>query len=234
MSEPRNNGPEPAPRRRWLVAGPLLFIIILLAPTPEGLSAAGSTTLALALWMAVWWLSLAVPLPVTALLPLVLLPVLGVAPARAAAAPYANPVIFLFMGGFFIAAAMQRWSLHRRMALGIVARTGTSPRRLVAGFMLASGALSMWMSNTAAVLLMMPIGAAVLGTLYVASPERRAESDGLAERNLRCALMLGIAYAGSIGGVATLIGTPPNAVLAAVSGELLDVEVSPVAGVEPR
>ena len=226
MSEPRNNGPEPAPRRRWLVAGPLLFIIILLAPTPEGLSAAGSTTLALALWMAVWWLSLAVPLPVTALLPLVLLPVLGVAPPRAAAAPYANPVIFLFMGGFFIAAAMQRWSLHRRMALGIVARTGTSPRRLVAGFMLASGALSMWMSNTAAVLLMMPIGAAVLGTLYVASPERRAESDGLAERNLRCALMLGIAYAGSIGGVATLIGTPPNAVLAAVAGELLDVEVS--------
>ncbi|MFQ5351208.1 MAG: SLC13 family permease, partial [Thermoanaerobaculia bacterium] len=198
-------------------------------PQPEGVSAAGQTTLALAGWMAAWWLTVAVPLAVTALLPLVLLPVLSVASPTEAAAPYANPVIFLFMGGFFIAASMQRWSLHRRIALSVISKTGTSPRRLVAGFMLASAALSMWMSNTAATLMMMPIGAAVLHLLY--SPASEAAPDAVADggerpRGLGVALMLGIAYAGSIGGVATLIGTPPNAVMAAMADQLLDADIS--------
>ncbi len=227
MHEPRNAGPEAAARGRWVILGPLLFVIVLLAPTPAGIGWEAKATLALTSWMAAWWLSVAVPLAVTALLPLALLPALGVAVPRTAAAPYANPVIFLFMGGFFIAAAMQRWSLHRRVALGVVARTGTSPRRLVAGFMLASAVLSMWMSNTAAVLMMMPIGAAVLSTLDIRAerldPQKAAGSQA---RNLGCALMLGIAYAGSIGGVATLIGTPPNAVLAALAGDLLDMDLS--------
>ncbi len=179
----------------------------------------------MAAWMAAWWLTVAVPLAVTALIPLVLLPVLGVSSPTEAAAPYANPVIFLFMGGFFIAAAMQRWALHRRLALAIVARTGTSPRRLVAGFMLASAVLSMWMSNTAATLMMMPIGIAVLSLLLDNSRSPGEEVD-TRHQNLGVALMLGIAYAGSIGGVATLIGTPPNAVLAAMADELLGVEVS--------
>ena len=167
MHDSRND-PDPLfGRRRWIVAGPILFVILLLLPRPDGVTPAGEATLALAAWMAIWWLTVAVPLAVTALLPLVLLPALAVASPSAAAAPYANPVIFLFMGGFFIAAAMQRWQLHRRIALAVVAKTGTSPRRLVAGFMLACALLSMWMSNTAATLMMMPIGIAVLSLMEV-------------------------------------------------------------------
>ena len=211
-------------RSRWVVAGPVLFLVLWLMPQPDGVTSTGQATLALAGWMAAWWLTVAVPLAVTALLPLLVLPMLGVASPTAAAAPYASPVIFLFMGGFFIAAAMQRWSLHRRIALGVVARTGTSPRRLVAGFMLASALLSMWMSNTAAVLMMMPIGAAVLSLMC--APAESWEGGEPATPGLGPALMLGIAYAGSIGGVATLIGTPPNAVLAAMADELLGVDVS--------
>ncbi|UCF19098.1 MAG: SLC13/DASS family transporter [Gemmatimonadota bacterium] len=227
MSEGRNEGGQVRTRRAALIAGPALFFIILLLPRPGDIAPEAHATLAMAAWMAAWWLTVAVPLAVTALIPLVLLPGLGVSSPTEAAAPYANPVIFLFMGGFFIAAAMQRWALHRRLALAIVARTGTSPRRLVAGFMLASAVLSMWMSNTAATLMMMPIGIAVLSLLLDTSQSRREEEEPDAHhQNLGVALMLGIAYAGSIGGVATLIGTPPNAVLAAMADELLGVEVS--------
>lgn len=229
MPEPRNDA-KPSVSRARIAAGPLLFIVMLLMPGPEGISAEGQATLAVAGWMAAWWLTVAVPLVVTALLPLVLLPALSVATPSATATPYANPVIFLFMGGFFIATAMQRWSLHRRLALTVVARTGTSPRRLVAGFMLACAFLSMWMSNTAATLMMMPIGIAVLSLLYAKNEaggtQGGAGGADLSPHRLGPALMLGIAYAGSIGGVATLIGTPPNAVLAAMADELLQVEVS--------
>ena len=231
MPQPRND--------RWSLrsasstaAGPVLFLLIWAAPRPAGLSVEGGETLAVAAWMATWWLTIAVPLAVTALLPLVLFPLMGIASPAAAAAPYANPVIFLFMGGFFIAGAMRRWVLHRRVALAVVARTGTSPRRLVAGFMLASAFLSMWMSNTAATLMMMPIGVAVLGLVEgdgSGGSDRGGATDpsGVdASRRLGTALMLGIAYAGSIGGVATLIGTPPNAVLAGMADELLGREVS--------
>jgi sodium-dependent dicarboxylate transporter 2/3/5 len=230
MTEPRNNDGDASPGRGLaIIAGPLLFVLVLLLPRPDGVSSAGQATLALAGWMAVWWLTVAVPLAVTALLPLVLVPALRIATPATAAAPYANPVIFLFMGGFFIAAAMRRWALHRRLALGVVARTGTSPRRLVAGFMLACAFLSMWMSNTAATLMMMPIGAAVLGLIHTTRPGQAEDTDQATigrGSGVGTALMLGIAYAGSIGGVATLIGTPPNAVLAAMADELLHVEVS--------
>jgi len=219
MTEPRND-PEPARGRgRWIFLGPLLFIVLLLMPRPAGVTPEGQATLAMASWMAAWWLTVAVPLAVTALLPLVLIPALGISGPTDAAAPFANPVIFLFMGGFFIAAAMRRWSLHRRIALAVLAATGTSPRRLVAGFMLACAFLSMWMSNTAATLMMMPIGVAVLSLVY-------ADDKNPDMRGMGSALMLGIAYAGSIGGVATLIGTPPNAVLAAMADELLHVDIS--------
>ncbi|UCC71163.1 MAG: SLC13/DASS family transporter [Gemmatimonadota bacterium] len=223
MREPRNDAEHAGTRHSLVLAGPVIFAVLVLLPRPEGVTPEGHATLAMAGWMAAWWLTVAVPLAVTALLPLVLIPVLGVGSPTTAAAPYANPVIFLFMGGFFIAATMQRWHLHRRVALAVVARTGTSPRRLVAGFMLACALLSMWMSNTAATLMMMPIGIAVLGLLRV--PGSDDETLGRAA-GLGVALMLGIAYAGSIGGVATLIGTPPNAVLAGLADELLDVDVS--------
>ena len=228
MREPRNEASQPARRGRWILLGPVLFATLLLMPRPEGMTAASQATLAMAGWMAGWWLTVAVPLAVTALLPLALLPALNVASPTAAAAPYANPVIFLFMGGFFIAATMQRWYLHRRLALAIVARTGTSPRRLVAGFMLACALLSMWMSNTAATLMMMPIGIAVLSLMSAPAGgvSTSGQAAGSEAHGLGVALMLGIAYAGSIGGVATLIGTPPNAVLAAMSDQLLNVEMS--------
>lgn len=227
MHDSRNDSDPSFGRRPWIVAGPVLFAILLLLPRPDDVTPEGKATLALAAWMAIWWLTVAVPLAVTALLPLVLLPTLGVASPSAAASPYANPVIFLFMGGFFLAKTMQRWSLHRRLALAVVARTGTSPRRLVAGFMVACALLSMWMSNTAATLMMMPIGLAVLSLLEPASGPGGWSEGGRSEAAaLGTALMLGIAYAGSIGGVATLIGTPPNAVLAAMADELLQVDVS--------
>ncbi len=225
MREPRNKAD--GPRTRWVIAGPIVFAVLFLLVRPEGVSDAGRATLALAGWMAVWWLTVALPLAVTALLPLVLLPVLGVASPTAAAAPYANPVIFLFMGGFFLAATMERWSLHRRLALGVVAGIGTSPRRLVAGFMLATAVLSMLMSNTASALMMMPIGIAVLSLLRIPiGPAHPGNVTEGATKDLGVALMLGIAYAASIGGVSTLIGTPPNAVLAAMADELLGIEIS--------
>ncbi len=222
MLEPRNDAAQPAYRTRWILAGPIIFLVLLLMPRPDGVTPEGQATLAMAGWMAAWWLTVAVPLAVTALLPLVLIPALRIGSPAAAAVPYANPVIFLFMGGFFIAAAMQRWQLHRRIALAVVSRTGTSPRRLVAGFMIACALLSMWMSNTAATLMMMPIGIAVLSLMPHTRPGEETD-DG---RGLGIALMLGIAYAGSIGGVSTLIGTPPNAVLAGLADELLNIDVS--------
>jgi sodium-dependent dicarboxylate transporter 2/3/5 len=223
MRNSRNDTGPASTRNGLVLAGPLVFAVLLLLPRPAGISPAAHATLAMAGWMAVWWLTVAVPLAVTALLPLVLIPVLDIGSPAAAAAPYANPVIFLFMGGFFIAAAMQRWQLHRRVALAVVAWTGTSPRRLVAGFMLACALLSMWMSNTAATLMMMPIGIAVLSLLKTPTS---GDDNHAAAPGLGVALMLGIAYAGSIGGVSTLIGTPPNAGLAGLADELLDMDLS--------
>ena len=209
MHEPRNEETRFAFRLRLALLGPVLFGLVL-AWRPPGLDPAGGRTLAVAAWMAAWWLTGAVPLPVTALLPLPLFPWLGVASPAQAAVPYANPVIFLFMGGLFLAAAIERWGLHRRIALGVLARTGTSPRRVVAGFMGVTAFLSMWISNTATAALAMPIALAVLRL----AGERPGQSAWGA------ALMLGVAYAASIGGVATLIGTPPNAIFAANAQEL--------------
>lgn len=192
-----------------LTLGVVVFGLILLLPAPAGLEPEAQRVAAVAGLMAIWWMTEALPLPATALLPIALFPLLGVMSTSAAAAPYANEIIFLFLGGFMIALAMQRWDLHRRIALAIVAAVGVQPRQLVLGFMIATGFLSMWISNTATAVMMLPIGIAILTLL-----ERE-------KGNLGVGLMLGIAYAASIGGVATLIGTPPNAILAAASSELL-------------
>lgn len=199
--------------RIGLLVGPLAFAGLLLLPVPAQLDAAGWRVAALALWMATWWLTEALPLAVTALLPLVVLPLLGAAPVKSVAPAYANPVIFLFLGGFLLAAAVERWGLHRRIALHMVHRLGLRPDRLVLGFMLATALLSMWISNTATVMMMVAIGMAV------------ASQAGGARQQTGAALMLGIAYAASIGGVATLIGTPPNAILAGVARTSLGVEI---------
>ena len=212
--------PTPPPRRPWLglAAGPAAALLILLLPAPENLPLEGQRTGAAALWMAIWWTTEAVPIPVTALLPLVLFPFLGVLPMPEAAAPYANEVIFLFMGGFFLAAGMEASGLHRRIALGIIRRVGLGPERLVLGFMIATAFLSMWISNTATAAMMLPIGIAVVELF-------RGEGDPREGFPLGVSLMLGMAYAASIGGVATLIGTPPNAIFAGAVAELLGGDI---------
>ncbi|GEM_PF-1226 len=174
---------------------------------------------ALAILMAVWWIGESIPLPATALLPLAILPLLGVQKITAVAPNYASKIIFLFMGGFMIAAAMTRWNLHKRLALLIVNAIGTSPRKIILGFMIASAFLSMWISNTATTMMMMPIGLAII--LHVATLGQQMQKEGkfknvdfrAGQFKFGAALMLGIAYAASIGGVSTIIGTPPNAIV---------------------
>jgi len=192
-----------------LVLGPSLFVLLIVLPAPTGLSGQAWATAAVAIWMAVWWATEALPLAATALLPLVLLPLLGILDVQQAAAPFANPLIFLFLGGFMIAAAVQRWGLHRRIALHIIARIGHRPLNLVAGTMLATAMLSMWISNTATAMMMLPIASSLVA---ITCGESHALSGS--KSNFATAMMLGVAYAASIGGLATLIGSPPNALAA--------------------
>ena len=183
------------------VLGPVIFIAILVGPTPAGLTEAGQRVLAVAALMVVWWITEAFPIPMTSLLPLILFPWLGVLSTKEAAAPYADKNIFLFLGGFLIALAMQRWNLHRRIALRLILIIGSSPLRIIGGFMVATAFLSMWISNTATTMMMLPIGLAVSSHM------------GVDRKRIGAPLMLAIAYAASVGGLATLVGTPPNLVL---------------------
>lgn len=204
-------------RRMGFLVGVVAFALLQMLPAPASLSPAAWNTAAVVLLMALWWTTEAVPLAATAMLPLVLFPTLGVLSMPQAAAPYANDIVFLSMGGFLIAVAMERCGLHRRIALKIVSMVGTQPRRLVLGFMLAAAFLSMWISNTATTAMMYPIGMAI-AVLF-----RPQDQEGPFE--LGICLMLGIAYAATIGGVTTLIGTPPNAVLAAAASETLGITI---------
>lgn len=208
--------PLTLPQRVGLVLGPALFLTMLLLPTPPGMTPEAARTAAVVLWVATWWLTEALPLPATSLLPLVLLPLTAVLPAAKASANYGNPIIFLFLGGFLIALALERSGLHRRIALGIIRVVGTSPARVVLGFMIATAFLSMWVSNTATVMLMLPTAMAVIRQLG----ELEERETGFGQ-----ALLLGIAYAASIGGMATLVGTPPNIVLAGAAQELLGLTI---------
>lgn len=205
-------------RRIGLSAGTLLFALLLALPAPAGLDPAGWRCAAVAALMAAWWITEAIPIPATALLPLALFPVLGVAPIDAAAPPYANPIVFLFMGGFLLAIGMQRWQLHRRIALSVVLLVGTSPRRIVLGFLLATAFLSMWVSNTATAMMMLPIGVSVTALLH-------DDADPRLRRNFGIGLALAIAYGANVGGLGTLIGTPPNALLAGFFGETYGHEI---------
>ncbi len=200
-------GPARGLRRAlFIAAGPLLggLAYFLLGLAPEGLTEEGRRTAAVVVWVATWWLLEALPLGATSLIPLAVLPALGATPLREAAAPYADRVIFLFLGGFLLALSLERWDLHRRIALNTVRLVGSSPTALVGGFMLATALLSMWMSNTATTLMMLPIGMSII-QLAEARTGRPAGNFGIC-------MVLGIAYAASIGGIATPIGTPPNIV----------------------
>ncbi|MCA9513602.1 MAG: SLC13/DASS family transporter [Myxococcales bacterium] len=196
-------------RRTLLLAGPLIAGALIVAaklgtPPVLGLAPNALIALALAVWMAIWWISEVVPIGATALLPMVVLPLLGVTPMKAVVTPYMNPFIVLMMAGFMAALAIERWGLHRRLALRVLVALGASPKRLVLGMMLATAISSMWISNTASTLIMLPIGTALL---------RRLEDGGASEREVHAlgtAMFLGIAYSASIGGLGTPIGTPPN------------------------
>jgi len=214
--------------------GPVCALVAwLLLPAGEpgggGLSPAGRATVAVGVWMAVWWITEAVPLAVTALLPVVLFPLFGVLDAGKAAAPYANPLVFLFLGGFLIGLAVERSGLHRRLALMLLLAIGTQPHRLVAGFMIATAALSMWISNTATAMMMLPIGKSVLDAMRERLGPEVDAATARDFRNFGAALMLGIAYAASIGGIGTLVGTPPNMIFAAFAQREYGANVTMIA-----
>ncbi len=203
-----------------LFGGLLALLVVLIAPPPVELSLEGWRVAGVAVLMACWWVGESLPIPVTALVPLILFPVLGVAPIKEAAHPYANPLIFLFAGGFMIALAMQRWGLHRRLALNILGLVGEKPVMIIAGFMVATAFLSMWVSNTATTMMMLPIAMSIIELMAAHDKDGAAATDTFA-----LVLMLSTAYAASIGGLGTLIGTPPNAFLAGFLVETYDFEI---------
>ena len=211
-----------------LVLGPILFVSMLLMPLPADMSPDALKVAAVACLMAIWWVSEAAPIAATALLPIVLFPVLGVMSTAATTSAYANHLIYLFMGGFLIAVTMQKWNLHRRIAMHTLRAVGVSPNRIILGFMLATALLSMWISNTATTMMMLPIGMAVISQVELLQSAGQGNSREAVEvkSNFGICLMLSIAYSASIGGVATLIGTPPNAILAGMVEKLYGQTIS--------
>ena len=200
-----------------LFLGFVTFGLILLMPSPAGLGLAGQRMLAVTALMAIWWIGEGTSLAVTALLPLVLFPLLGILPSKQVAPNYANHLIFLFLGGFMIALAMEKWNFHKRLALWIISAMGTEPKRIVLGFMTATAFLSMWISNTASTMMMLPVAMAVVRQIALDASlngEKNDASQQAIEKGLGLVLMLALAYSASIGGVGTLIGTPPNIVFA--------------------
>ncbi|MBS0014125.1 MAG: anion permease, partial [Desulfobacterales bacterium] len=209
-----------------LIAGPLLFFAIFLMSPPEGMTPEAHAVLASTAWIAVWWICEAIPIPATALLPIVLFPVTGAMNTSSVTPSYANHLVFLFMGGFMIALSMEKWNLHRRIALNIILMIGCGPKRIILGFMAATAFLSMWISNTATTMMMVPIGLAVIQQFAALIKKEQLDVNvSLGKFAFGTALMLGIAYSASIGGVATLIGTPPNAVFAGVVKEMYNQEI---------
>lgn len=195
-----------------LVVGPVVALLLLLIGAPADLTQPDTTlpdawvVLALLLLMAIWWVTEAVPIPVTSLLPIVVLPLFGISSIAEVSAPYMHPIVVLLMGGFIFAKAIERWDLHERIALNVVKRSAGSPTAIIGGFMFAAALLSMWISNSATAIMMMPIALSVAGAIE----NDRADTN---KRHFTCALLLGIAYACSIGGLGTPIGTPTNLIV---------------------
>lgn len=205
-----------------LIVGPLLLIGLLLFPRPEVFSPDAWQVIAVAAMMICWWISEAVPLAVTAILPMVLLPLFGINTMAEATAPFSSPIVYLFFGGFMIALAMEKWDLHRRIALNIVRITGTNADGILLGFMLATAFLSMWISNTATTVMMLPIAVSVIDLLTKGKTEYAPKNI----RNFAISMLLVVAYGANIGGTATIIGTPPNVVFAGIMKTNHNIEVS--------
>ena len=204
-----------------LFLGPLLFLLILFFFNPSGLNEPSKAVLASTLWIAIWWITEALPIAVTALLPIVLFPFTGGMDLSTTSAAYGHKFIFLIMGGFIIAIAIEKWNLHKRIALNIIHFIGTDIQKIILGFMVATAFLSMWISNTATSVMMLPIGIVIIKQL-----SEHHNSDKNENLNFGKALMLSIAYSASIGGIATLIGTPPNMVMTGIVAQTYDYEIS--------
>ena len=196
-----------------LFLGPSLFILLYFFTAPENLSPSGLAIAASTLWIAVWWATEAFPIAVTSLLPILLFPLSGGLSMKETVLGYSHPIIYLFIGGFILAIAIEKWNLHKRIALNIISLIGDSKKKIILGVMLACAFLSMWISNTATTVMMLPIGLAII---------KQVKTD---TKDFSVALMLSIAFSASIGGVATLIGTPPNLILAANIQKKFDVEL---------
>jgi sodium-dependent dicarboxylate transporter 2/3/5 len=205
------------------VLGPAIFLLFLATDEWQtAMSTEAWRVAAVGLWMAVWWATEAIPVPVTAFLPLIIFEPLGIASMSDAAAPYANPIIYLYLGGFMLALAIERWNLHRRIALAILENAGTDGRRIIGGFMLVCALLSMWMTNTSTTMMLLPIVLSVVGVINDNVPNLSNRD----KQDFQIAMLLGLAYAASIGGLATLIGTPPNALLIGFMADNYDIEIS--------
>ena len=199
-----------------LLAGPALLIGTLLTHPPiAGMSEAAWNVTGLMLWMILWWITEVMPIPVTSILPMIFIPLLGIDKMDAATAPYAHPLIFLFFGGFFLSIAMEKTGLHQRIALKALQFSGQKPANQIAGLMAVTAFLSMWMSNTATAVMMLPIGLSIIKMAHASSQESFGK-----------AVLLAIAYSASIGGIATLIGTPPNALMAAYLSKSYQIQIT--------
>ena len=204
-----------------LIGGPLCFLVILSTAHPQDMSEEAWHVLAGTLWIAIWWITEAIPIAATSLLPIVLFPLTGALDVKSTAASFGHPYIFLYAGGFIIAITIEKWNLHRRIALNIINFIGTDIKSIILGFMVATAFLSMWISNTATSVMMLPIGTAIVIQLKD-NPQTKENETTIFGK----ALMLAIAYSASIGGMGTLIGTPPNLVLAGVVQETYGIEIT--------
>jgi sodium-dependent dicarboxylate transporter 2/3/5 len=208
-------------RKIGLYLGPILFILARFFLELEGLSDQANAVLASTLWIAIWWITEAIPIAATSLLPIILFPLSGALPLDDTTSSFGHRFVFLYLGGFILALAIQKWNLHKRIALNIIKVIGTNVQKIILGFMVATAFLSMWISNTATAVMMLPIGIAIIKQMkdLKNSPEDENLIFGKA-------LMLSIAYSASIGGIATLIGTPPNLVFAGIIQEVYNIEIS--------
>ncbi len=214
------------PQLMGLFLGPLLFVLTLLFFNPDGLPPEAKAILASTIWIATWWITEAIPIPATSLMPIILFPMTNGLDVSATTSAYGNDTIFLFMGGFMIALTMEKWNLHKRIALSIISVIGTNTERIILGFMVATGFLSMWISNTATAMMMVPIGLAIIYQVSEALKDDASIDTSKENFGFGKALMLGIAYSASLGGIATLIGTPPNTLLAGAVNEIYGIEIT--------
>ncbi|MEM8682442.1 MAG: DASS family sodium-coupled anion symporter [Pseudomonadota bacterium] len=222
MTDSTSIQPRAGYQKVGLALGPAISALMILIGAPDGLEPPAWRVAALGVWMAIWWATEAVPIAVTALLPVVMFPVLGIATVKQASSGYFNATVMLFLGGFILAFAIQRWNLHRRIALTVLAYAGKNGRSLIGSFMAVAALLSMWMMNTSTTMMLLPIAVSIITVIH----QSVKDLSDKARDDFQCALLLGVAYGATIGGMSTLVGTAPNALFAGFMQDNYDVQVS--------